>query len=312
MVVNGTTDGKRLVVLKKSGQSDVFVGEWEARSHRLKNPRRLTLDEHDDAPGAWTRDSKAVLFSSERNGENGQFDIFRQALDQDTAEPVATGPGNKHDPVLSPDGNLILYLQDADEGKTRIMRVPSSGGAPEMVLEGKGIIGLKCSLSPATPCVLGEETPDRKQFIFTAFDPMKGRGRELTRVTLKKTVEDSFWDLTRDGSRLAFAHDVQGNERRIQILSLSSGKSRDVVIQHELHMKSLDWAIEGKGFFVGAIGPMVGVLFFVDLDGRTEILWKRATDWSGAYPRGLPSPDGRHLAVLGWTLYSNVSMLENF
>ncbi len=137
-----------------------------------------------DVPSAWTRDGKAVLFHSNRNG---QLDIFKQALDQETAEPVVTGPGNKHDPVFTPDGNLILYLQDTDEGKTRIMRVPSSGGAPEMVFEGKGINGLKCSWSPATLCVLGEESPDRKQYIFTAFDPMKGIGRELSRVTSEAT-----------------------------------------------------------------------------------------------------------------------------
>ena len=274
-VLNGTTDGKRLAVLKMSGQSDVFVGEWEAKGLRLKNPRRLTLDERNDVPSAWTRDGKAVLFHSDRNG---QFDIFKQALDQETAEPVVTGPGNKHDPVLSPDGNLILYLQDAAGGKIRIMRVPSSGGAPEMVLEGKGINGLKCSWSPATLCVLGEESPDRKQYIFTAFDPMKGRGRELTRVSLKQPVERYFWDLSRDGSRLAFAQDLRGSERRIQILPLSGGEAREVVIQREIQMTSLDWAIDGKGFFVGSTTPG-GMLLFVDLDGHTDVLWKRETLW---------------------------------
>lgn len=62
-VLNGTTDGKRLAVLKGSVQSDVYVGEWEAKGHRLKDPRRLTLDARNDVPSAWTRDSKAVLWS---------------------------------------------------------------------------------------------------------------------------------------------------------------------------------------------------------------------------------------------------------
>jgi hypothetical protein len=73
-------------------------------------------------------------------------------------------------------------------------------------------------------------------------------------------------------------------------------------------MTSLDWAIDGKGFYVGSSD---GVLFFVDLDGHTEVLWKKETLW-GAGPRGLPSPDGRHLAMLGWTIDSNIWMLENF
>ena len=307
-VLNGTTDGRRLAVLKMSGQSDVFVGEWEAKGLRLKNQRRLTLDESYDVPSAWTRDGKAVLFHSNRNG---QLDIFKQALDQEAAEAVVTWPGNKHDAVFTPDGNLILYLQDTDEGKTRIMRVPSSGGAPEMVFEGKGINGLKCSWSPATLCVLGEESPDRKQYIFTAFDPMKGRGRELSRVTLKQPVERCFWDLSRDGSRLAFAQDLRGSERRIQILPLSRGEVREVIIQREIQMSSLDWAIDGKGFLVGTTTPG-GMLLLVDLEGHTEVLWKTGALWGLGGPRGLPSPDGRHLAMLGWNIDCNVWMLQNF
>ena len=94
-VLNGTTDGKRLAIIRRNpSQAHVFVGEWEARSHRLKNPRRLTLDERKDYPSAWTRDSKAVLFTSQ---SNGQSDIFKQALDQETAEPVVAGPGNQYD-----------------------------------------------------------------------------------------------------------------------------------------------------------------------------------------------------------------------
>jgi hypothetical protein len=305
LLLNGTTDGKRLALLRVSIQADVFVAEWEAKGRRLKNPRRLTLDERNDSPGAWTRNSKAILFFSDRNG---QLDIFKQALNEETAESIVTGPGNKHDPILSPDGNLILYLQDVAGGNIRIMRVPTSAGAPEMVLEGKGINGMRCTWIPATLCVLGEETPDRKQYIFAAFDPMKGRGQELTRVALKQPVENYFWDLTRDGLRLAFAQDVPGSERRIEILPLSGGEAREVVIQREIQMQSLDWAIDGSGFFVGTT---VGELLFVDMQGHTDLLWKRETVW-GLGPRGLPSPDGRHLAMSGWTIDSNVWMLENF
>lgn len=280
--LNGTADGKRLAVIKRSSlQADVFVSEWEAKGRRLKNLRRLTFDERNDFPLSWTRDSKAVIFSSDRNG---QFDIFKQALDQETAEPVVTTPSNKRDPVLSPDGNAILFRQWAADGETRIMRAPVSGGPPEMVLEGKGINGMRCSSFPASLCVLGEESPDRKQYIFTAFDPMKGRGRELTRVTLKQPVDEYFWDLTRDGSHLAFAQNVSGSKSRIQILPTSGGGAREVIIPREILMTSLDWAIDGRGFFVGSSRQWSVVLFFVDMDGRTDVLWKRETLY-GAGPR---------------------------
>jgi len=50
-------------------------------------------------------------------------------------------------------------------------------------------------------------------------------------------------------------------------------------------------------------------LLHVDLQGRAQVLWHQ--DY---YPQtwGAPSPDGRHLAILGGTQDRNVWMLENF
>jgi hypothetical protein len=47
------------------------------------------------------------------------------------------------------------------------------------------------------------------------------------------------------------------------------------------------------------------------MDGTTDVLWKRETLFNYG-PAGIPSPDGRHLAILGHTINSNIWMLENF
>jgi hypothetical protein len=47
----------------------------------------------------------------------------------------------------------------------------------------------------------------------------------------------------------------------------------------------------------------------VDLQGNARVLWDQA---GGVGTYGLPSPDGHHLAMLGWTVNSNMWMLENF
>jgi hypothetical protein len=306
-VLNGTVDGKRLAILKYSAQADVYVGQLGAEDRRLTNPRRLTYDERNDVPGAWTMDGRAVLFSSDRNG---QSDIFKQALDQETAEPVVAGPGNKHDPVLSPDGKLVLYVQDVAGGSQRIMRVLLSGGSPEIVLEGKGINTLRCSRSPVSVCVYAEEGPERGECIFYVFDPVKGKGRELSRVTLKQPVDRYFWDLSHDGSRLAFTQYLRGSQTHIQVLPLSGGDAKDLAIMRDMQPTSLDWAIDDRGFLVGSCTP-AGALFFVDFSGRTDELWKSVAIY-GLGPRGIPSPDGRYLAMLGWATDNNVWMLENF
>jgi len=308
----GTQDGKQLAVSKLSAQADVYVGELEASGHGLKQPRRLTLDEHNDYPGEWMPDSKAVLFVSDRNGT---WDIFKQALDQAEAQPVVTGPDYKEKPVVSPDGSWILYLSSATAQvnvttPVRIMRVPTSGGPPQLVLEGRGISGLACARSPATLCVFSERTSDDRQLIFSAFDPVHGRGRELTRINLRQPSSYCDWDLSRDGSCLAFTQ-FDDHEGRIEILPLAGGETREVNVKSWNGLWAIDWAPDGKGLFVSRKPTSGNMLLYVDLEGRASVLWEqkvpgRWLTW------GVPSPDGRLLALVGFTADSNVWMLENF
>ena len=80
-----------MAFLKWNFQSNVYVAELKAGGAKLTTPRRLTLDERNDWPNAWTSDSRAVLFWSDRNGSN---QVFKQNIDQQTAETVVAGPGS--------------------------------------------------------------------------------------------------------------------------------------------------------------------------------------------------------------------------
>jgi len=314
--ISGTQDGKRLAISKANPEADVYVGELEANGRRLNNTRRLTLNENNDYPGQWMPDSKAVLFWSDRNGT---WDIFKQGLDQAEAEPVVIGPDYKRLPIVSPDGSWVLYLSSATTQvgaatPVRIMRVPTYGGAPELVLEGRGIKGLACAQSPATNCVFSEEAPLATQLVFSGFDPAQGRGQELTRINLPRPNPGYAWDLSRDGSRLAFAQ-IGSGEGRIEILPLAGGEAHEVYVKGRSGLWRLHWAADGKGLLVGA-GSYVGLgappLLYVDLEGRAEVLWQQTAGsiWS---TYGVPSPDGRHLALLGYGFAeNNVWMLENF
>jgi Tol biopolymer transport system component/tRNA A-37 threonylcarbamoyl transferase component Bud32 len=322
--LSATSDGKQLAISRVGSQGHVYIAEVEAGGRPLQEPRRLTLDESSDFPCAWTPDSRAVLFQSNRSGT---WDIFRQALDQDVAEPVVTSPDYKDWPVVSPDGFWILYLSRASRGlrnpitqapttstPARVMRVPSSGGPPQLVLEGRGIDYLACARSPATLCAFSEETRDQKQLIFTAFEPSQGTRRELTRVSLKQPVAAYCWDLSPDGSLLAFTrYDVR--EGRLQILPLAGGQAREVNVGGWSHLSRLYWAADGKALFVSAAGgtPPGDVLLRVNLEGRAQVVWqsKGYVGFNYEPTRGVPSPNGRYLAVLGYTNDSNVWMLEN-
>jgi hypothetical protein len=53
------------------------------------------------------------------------------------------------------------------------------------------------------------------------------------------------------------------------------------------------------------------VLLIVDLQGNARVLWHPGGgDLETTV--GVPSPNGRHLATVGWSEHGNVWMIENF
>jgi len=122
--LSASADGRRLTLQKSTFQEQVYLGELAAGGTSLNPPRRLTNDEANDMPTAWTPDSRAVLFGSDRNGPWG---IFKQEINQDTAEAVVAG--SQHNAAsgrLSADGAWILYPEDpvTFSPSTPLMRGP--------------------------------------------------------------------------------------------------------------------------------------------------------------------------------------------
>jgi serine/threonine protein kinase/Tol biopolymer transport system component len=307
---NATTDGKQLVFSRVSGQTDVYVGDLEAGGTHLKAPpRRLTLDERDDQPTAWTPDSKAVLFSLDRRGNWG---IYEQALDQESAEPLVATSQAECCPRLSADGSWILYASAAkpeDIGSPKgwqLRRVHVSGGPFQLVMTTRGDGLYRCARAPATLCLMAEPSEDGSQLVFTAFDPVKGRGREVERITNDGQAEN--WDLSPDSSQLAMLFPPGGN--RIRLLPLGGGAPRDLVVTGWYGFNSgPDWSPDGKGLYVGSSSPRGATLIYIDLSGHASAVWEQ----KGSFETwAAPSPDGRHLAILGYTVDSNAWLLENF
>ena len=74
-------------------------------------------------------------------------------------------------------------------------------------------------------------------------------------------------------------------------------------------LDSLAWTADGKALFVSNQTEDASVLLHVNLQGNSQVLWKQE---GGVGTLGIPSPDGRYLAIMGWTLNSNIWMMENF
>jgi Tol biopolymer transport system component len=314
--LSATADGKRLAYLEGPAQYDVYTAELEGNGLRLKPPRRLTLDDSLDIPSAWTPDGKEILFVSDRDGT---FDIFKQAIDQRTAEAIVVGPGDESDPIVSSDGAWILYFDDPVHRRNistepvTLRRVPVSGGPSQVVLKEPGLylIGCTGSKAKAKLCVMDKRVGD--ELIFYAFDPVQGMGRELARIHAPNIRH--YWRLSPDGSSIAMPTRERGGG--IRIVSLTGKPSRGIFVNEPVD--HVLWSADGRGFYATTVdtnlvpwavaGGSLQKLLYIDLDGHTQTLW-RSGNFAGVY--GLPSPDGRYLALGMGRMLGNAWMVENF
>jgi eukaryotic-like serine/threonine-protein kinase len=313
-----TADGKSLVFNKWWSQGIVYLADFVRNNPSAVNPRRLTLSDGREHPVGWTGDGKSIVFVSYLNGTWG---IFKQSPGGESAETILTGLTKMVEARVSPDGAWILYQEFPTGTSGRLMRVSVAGGSPQFVAPlttspepttSWGVVPYnppRCARSPAQICAISERTPDNKQFVFTSFDPINGRGRELTRFDIEPNASYK-WDLSPDGTRIAV---LKRSEDRIHILSLIGEPARQVTVKGWTRLQTVDWMADGKGLFVSS--PMKGssVLLYSDLQGKASVIWQQAGEQEGSLDiYAIPSPDGRQVAMFGWTLNSNMWMLENF
>jgi serine/threonine protein kinase/Tol biopolymer transport system component len=328
-----SSDGKRLAFRRSTVQSSVYLADLQSRGTRISAPLRLTLTEGRDYPAAWTADSKAVVFVSNRNGQSG---IFRQSLDEEGTHAIATpseggderpsaGLLNKVVPRVSPDGSWVLYMvwkrTTGSSTPVQLMRVPILGGPPQLVLTTSPDIihSMRCARSPASLCAIAERSPDRNQLVFTAFDPVLGRGRELARFDTNPTPDAEYvWDLSPDGTRIAI---LKRSEAAISVLSLRGQPLQEVIAKGWHSLQSVDWLADGTCLFVSSVGEGGATLLHLDLGGNARLLWESKgtiqpdiTPFIGgpSAPWAVPSPNGRNLAICEWSLSANIWMMERF
>ena len=301
-----TADGKRLAFNRARPQIDVYISEFSGEGPRLSTPRRLTFDEADDLPFDWMVDNKTVLFISNRTGTTN---IFRQRMDETSAEMMVFGPEEKSVCRLNPDGTQLLYLVPTNPSDNwqpvRVMRAPLNGGPPQIVLEAPGIVNYQCSRAPADICVFSQLK--LKEFVFSVFDPGIGKPHEVAK--LQEQTFDWNWGLSPDGTSIA-AVTFGATDNRIRLLSLSGQPTRELVVKNWYGFRSVDWAADSKGLFVTSnpAGSRQSLLY-IDLAGNAHQLWQVDSVWPSW---AVPSRNGKYVTIPAPTIDSNVWMAENF
>lgn len=305
-----STDARKVAFLKGAYQGNVFIAEL-ARSPRvsLTNVRKLTLDESNDFPTAWTPDGRAVVFHSDREKT---WQLFEQGLGQAMAKPllIASGDYDYKAARFSPDHKSLLFLASlrsripGSQLKVRLMQMPAGGGIPKLLATGLGL-SFRCPIGQANNCVLCEGR--LRTLTFSALDPNTGELRKLITVNTESGLGQDYWDVSPDGRELAIAVST-ARDSVIRIFNLRDGSSRQIVVHGHTGLQSIDWAPDGSGWFVSSRWSQGADLLYIDGNGNSTVLRRQPISFE---TWGLPNIDGRHLAFLEWDAVASPWLMTN-
>jgi DNA-binding winged helix-turn-helix (wHTH) protein/Tol biopolymer transport system component len=299
--VTGSADGRLLTFTRENTVSSVYIGALAPDSTRLVALKRLTLDENQNLPFAWTPDSKSVLFSSNRNGRS---EIFKQATDQPLAEGMMTSAEQLLQPRVTPDRSEILYIstpKSADlKTPSSIFAIPIAGGTPRLILQDVGIWNVQCTPLPSAVCMYSNLKGDKTETFH--FDAKTGRSSEQPQV-------DPWcnWSLSPDGLKRAIVCD--GDKGTIRLRSTVTGETRELKVKEWDELGSIEWSMDGKSLLPVWHHGSETALLNVALDGKVLVLLRSSNpEILGA----IPSPDGRSMVIAGASTTRNVWQIENF
>jgi serine/threonine protein kinase/Tol biopolymer transport system component len=305
-IVSFSADAKRAAYVQWALQDAIHVIDVDPNGNRDGPARRLTFSDGRNIPSGWTPDNSSVVFVADSGGGPA---LFRQSIDADTPQLVSEEWGIAGGARLTPDGASVLYAAlprrfSLSRGP-RLMRIPVSGGVSREIVSGQFVDGgARCTVLPTNLCAIAEPSADGRQLIFTSIDAFAGRARELARLAIE-AGGDYRWALSPDGDRIAVL-DARG--RRINVLSLSGGPPHVLDIKEAKTLGYVSWTSDGSALLMPRIDARGATLLSVDLQGNARELWRQG----GAHNiSGIPSPNGRHVAVWVRSRKSNLWMAES-
>jgi DNA-binding winged helix-turn-helix (wHTH) protein/Tol biopolymer transport system component len=305
--VSVTAEGTRIALRKHAPQDDIFIADV-GNNGELRRPQRLTLDERLDYATAWTGDSDAVVFYSNRNGP---FHIFKQGIQ--SAQPVLLvgGLDDLYAPRMTPDQSAVLYIVRAPPNGTtneaQLMRIPVVGGISQPVLKASGLWDAECARVPSGLCIYSTICEGKQ--VFYKFNPENGK---VTGFPGANLIGNNFnWILAPDGMHAAWATQPDSSGQiGIRILTISNASMRDIAVPGWADLYGVDWADDSRSLWVAARNSAgSSAILHVLTSGKVirALDFKHQNlDWV------IPSPDGKRLAVVLEMNRSNVSLIDNF
>ena len=316
--VSASADSKRMTFLEvRPGNFASYIADVRNGGRILANSRRFLLEGGESFIFDWSSDSNSVVVA----GNFGDhYALFKQKLDSDQAESIASAVKGAvlTEAAWSPNQKWILALEyPVPGGPTEtnqsapywITRIPSSGGDPVHLFPVVRPSPFSCARPPATFCVVAEQTEDQKQMVVTAFDPERGRLREIAKFDLDRPInlwrDNLICSLSPDGQHLAIARKPEG---ALEIYSLNGKLEKVIERRDSSRLWLVTWAPGGDGFFVTRFTTEGSQFSFMDRMGNMTSLRKCSSGACG----GVASPDGKRLAYSDPIPDNNIWMMENF
>ena len=336
-----SADGKRMAFVRTNIVPTVYTTVVNPRTKQIAPLQRLTMDELQNRPYEWTPDGKAVLYVSNRDGG---FHIFRQDIDGSTPELLVGAPYSTNILRLNPEGTEIFFTNELTEAEgkkragqgqneeiktagqnptdpeighefrsrmMRMMRVPISGGTPQVLFEEPGINNFQCARAPAQACLFSKFV--KGAMVFFKFNPSTGAHKEWISVTNASPEWEGYnWTLSPDGKVVALAKGKThvSTSADIRLVPLEGGAEKVLHVAGWAGLSTIDWAGDSKSLWASArLRGETRTLVNIDLDGHAKIVLEEKTPHVGW---AIPSRDGKRLAILEAAGGSNVWLLEGF
>jgi DNA-binding winged helix-turn-helix (wHTH) protein len=300
--LTGSADGKILTFTRENSVVSAYIGALAPDGTHLLSNKRMTFDENKNEPFAWTPDSKAILFNSNRNGTS---EIFRQATDEPLAENMMASAEQLQQPRVTPDGSEILFISTpksaTPDTPSSIVAIPISGGPPRVVLRDANIWNIQCASPPSALCLYSVSKGDTSETF--RFDVKTGKTSGPPQV-------DPWcnWSLSPDGSQRAIVSCLK-RDGVIRLRSVTTGETQELAIKGWDPLDSIVWSANGKILFATWQHQSETALLRVALDGTVSVLLRSSNP---QIVGAVPSPDGRSLAIAEQSTACNVWQIENF
>jgi hypothetical protein len=265
------------------GGTDIFVAPLQTwgSSIRVGTPLNITRRQGYDNQPAFTRDGKAVLYTSQREG---QTDIYRYDIDADSSTQITATFESEYSPTPTPKGGGFSVIRVERDSTQRLWRFADDGSSPRVVLENIKPVGYHAWANDRELVlfVLGSPaTLQRASTISGRADTIATNpGRSIHKIPGRNAV--------------SFVHKISEKEWWIKQLDLSSGAITNLI---QTLPGSEDYAWTPKGVVV-----MAGANALYSWNPATKDGWHEVSRFQEpglqAIKRLAVSPDGKRIAMV--------------